>query len=133
MVNELKKNPETYPYPHKFNVQYSIKEFVEKYSPICNKGQFLEEVVTIAGRVTNIRCQSKKLIFYDLKGDGLKLQVMCNLNNHKGDKDFSELHSTFRRGDIIGVKGSPGRTEREELSIAPGEVVLLSPCLHMLP
>jgi lysyl-tRNA synthetase class 2 len=58
---------------------------------------------------------------------------MCNVNNHKGTKEFSEVHQVFRRGDIIGVVGRPGRTERNELSIAPGEIILLSPCLHMLP
>jgi lysyl-tRNA synthetase class 2 len=86
MINDLKKSPDTYPYPHKFNVKYSIKEFIEKYDPICKSGIFLEEEVSIAARVTNIRTQGKKLVFYDLKGDGLKLQVMCNINNHKGAK-----------------------------------------------
>ena len=58
---------------------------------------------------------------------------MCNENNHKGPRTFDELYSTIRRGDIIGVVGKPGRTNTEELSIAPGELKLLSPCLHMLP
>lgn len=58
---------------------------------------------------------------------------MCNAGNHSSPKAFEEVHSVFRRGDIIGVVGKPGRTKREELSIAPGEVLLLSPCLHMLP
>lgn len=65
----------------------------------------------MAGRVTNIRSAGKALVFYDLKGDGLKLQVMCNVNNHKSERDFHELHSTIRRGDIIGVRGRPGRTK----------------------
>jgi lysyl-tRNA synthetase class 2 len=60
------------------------------------------------------------LIFYDIKGDGKKLQVMCNTANHKGLKDFHDVHNVFRRGDIIGVIGRPGRTKRGELSIAPG-------------
>lgn len=71
-----------------------------------------------------------------MKGDGLKLQVMCNLKNHpviEGGKDFDAAHEHFRRGDIIGVTGHPGRTDTNELSIAPGHVKLLSPCLHMLP
>jgi lysyl-tRNA synthetase, class II len=80
----------------------------------------LEEETSVAGRVTNIRTQGKNLVFYDLKGDGKKLQVMCNINNHKGLQPFAEVHSKFRRGDIIGVIGLPGRTKRGELSIAPG-------------
>jgi lysyl-tRNA synthetase class 2 len=58
---------------------------------------------------------------------------MCNINSHKGTHPFNEVHSRFRRGDIIGVIGHAGRTKRGELSMAPGEIILLSPCLHMLP
>lgn len=41
MVNELKKNPETYPYPHKFHVRITVSEFIKKYDPVCVKGQWL--------------------------------------------------------------------------------------------
>merc|ERR1711988_1593833 len=37
------------------------------------------------------------------------------------------------RGDIVGCRGIPCRTKRGELSIRPKKLVLLSPCLHMLP
>jgi len=87
---------------------------------LCKVGDFLEEETSIAGRVTNIRTQGKNLVFYDLKGEGKKLQVMCNINNHKGLQGFADVHSKFRRGDIIGVIGKPGRTQRGELSISPG-------------
>ena len=42
-------------------------------------------------------------------------------------------HSIFRRGDIIGITGQPGRTKNGEFSIFAHDVQLLSPCLHMLP
>lgn len=72
----------------------------------------MEEETSVAARVTNIRTQGKNLVFYDLKGDGKKLQVMCNQGSHKGTQGFAEVHSKFRRGDIIGVIGHPGRTKR---------------------
>ena len=85
MITELKKTPQTYPYPHKFHVKFNIKEFIETFSDRCEEGKFLEEEeVSIAGRITNIRSQSKKLIFYDIIGEGCKLQIVCNLANHKG-------------------------------------------------
>jgi lysyl-tRNA synthetase class 2 len=133
MINELKKDPNTYPYPHKFHVAMTVSEFTKKYDPLCVKGQWLEEEVSLAGRVTTIRRQGKSLIFIDLKQEGQRIQVMCNSNNHKGIKTFDEVHATIRRGDIIGIIGFPGRTNTEELSIAPGELKLLSPCLRMLP
>ena len=132
MITELKKDPKTYPYPHKFHVQYSLAQFIEKYDPLCKAEQWLDEQVAVAARITTIRKQGK-LIFYDLHQEGKKLQVMCNAQNHKVERDFDELHSTIRRGDVVGVIGRPGRTKSNELSIAPGEFKLLSPCLQMLP
>lgn len=38
MVQELKKNVDTYPYPHKFDVRLNLKEFIQKYDPLCKKG-----------------------------------------------------------------------------------------------
>jgi lysyl-tRNA synthetase class II len=46
--------------------------------------------------------------------------------------DFS-IHDTLRRGDIVGVEGVPGKSKRGELTIFPKRVVLLSPCLRLLP
>lgn len=43
------------------------------------------------------------------------------------------INNKLRRGDIIGVRGNPGKTKKGELSIIPIELTLLSPCLHMLP
>lgn len=133
MIKEMKKSPETYPYPHKFNVTISVPDFIAQFDPLCKDNEFLEQTVSLAGRVTNIRSAGKSLVFYDLKSEGKRLQVMCNINNHKGQQAFAEVHSKFRRGDIIGVIGQPGRTKSGELSIAPGEIILLSPCLHMMP
>lgn len=67
----------------------------------------------MAGRVTNIRSAGKNLVFYDIIGDGKKLQVYCNQNTHKGQTSFEETHKVFRRGDIIGVVGHPGRTKTD--------------------
>lgn len=39
----------------------------------------------------------------------------------------------FRRGDIVGVVGTPSRSQKGELSISPSEMVLLAPNLHQLP
>lgn len=89
--------------------------------------------MSVAGRVTNIRKQGKNLIFYDIVGDGKRLQIICNIKDHKEGSSFEESHSVFRRGDIIGVVGRAGRSNTNELSLAPSEIKLLSPCLHMLP
>jgi lysyl-tRNA synthetase class 2 len=48
-------------------------------------------------------------------------------------RDFVECHKDLRRGDIVGVVGFPGKTNKGELSVFATDVLLLSPCLHMLP
>jgi lysyl-tRNA synthetase class 2 len=58
---------------------------------------------------------------------------MANSTNHASHEEFKTLHNKIKRGDIIGIAGSPGRTKAGELSIAPGIVQLLAACLHMLP
>ena len=49
------------------------------------------------------------------------------------EQDFDAVHSRVHRGDIIGCRGTPGKTKKGELSIIPKEVEILTPCLHMLP
>jgi lysyl-tRNA synthetase class 2 len=59
---------------------------------------------------------------------------MSGLKTYEAGEDaFYKIHRTIRRGDVIGVKGQPGKSKKGELSIFPTEIVLLSPCLHMLP
>ena len=41
--------------------------------------------------------------------------------------------SAVRSGDIIGVVGTPGRSNTGELSIFPSSTLLLTPCLRLLP
>ncbi|KAM4614304.1 lysine--tRNA ligase isoform 1-T1 [Discoglossus pictus] len=120
------------PYPHKFHVDMSLTDFVQKYSNL-QTGDHLTEVVSVAGRIHAKRISGGKLIFYDLRAEGTKLQVMANSKFYKSEEEFASINNRLRRGDILGVKGNPGKTKKGELSIIPQEMTLLSPCLHMLP
>ena len=91
-----------------------------------------ETIAAVTGRIQNIRSAGAKLIFIDLEGDGAKIQVMANATSYQGD-EFEELHSSLRRGDLIGCEGNPGKTKSGELSIRPQKIVSLSYCMHMLP
>lgn len=134
VISHLKQDRKTHPYPHKFQVDLTIEQFRKEFDAKCvEKNAFLEQTVSVAGRVISMRAMGSNLIFYDLQGDGQKLQIMVNSKNHEGEEDFKTTHQYIRRGDIIGVKGKPGRTATGELSLAPGLVKLLAPCLHMLP
>lgn len=110
----------------------SLPEFIEKFNSLEIGGRLDDQVVSVAGRIHNKRSSGAKLRFYDLHGEGVKIQVMASLQDHEGE-DFAQIHDLFRRGDVIGVTGVPGKTKRGELSIFPKKVTLLSPCLRMLP
>lgn len=120
------------PYPHKFSVTSTIPAFITKFSDSIEPGiQLQEPVVTLAGRIYSKRAASSRLIFYDLRADGSKVQIIADAS--RGGDAFNEDHSLLRRGDIVGVRGTPGKSRKGEFSIFATEVKLLSPCLHMLP
>jgi len=124
------------PYPHKFKVSHRIPDFVAEFDPITEPGTKVEDadkVVSVAGRVHSIRGQGK-LLFYDVRGDGAKVQLMASLKDYASGPDaFEEVTRAIKRGDIIGAKGHAGKSKTGELSVFPFEMQLLSPCLHMLP
>ncbi|XP_055551727.1 lysine--tRNA ligase isoform X2 [Wyeomyia smithii] len=132
-VAELKKDPETHPYPHKFHVSCSLEAFIEKYNDLKDGDMLEQDSLSVAGRIHAIRESGGKLIFYDLRGEGVKLQVMANAKLYESEAAFVEDTSRLRRGDIVGIQGYPGKTKKGELSVIPKKLKLLSPCLHMLP
>ena len=120
------------PYPHKFDVSMTIAQFIAKFSAEIEPGQQLEEpVVSLAGRIYSKRAASTKLVFYDLRGEGVKVQIIADAK--KGGETFFEDHARLRRGDIVGVVGTAGKSRTGEFSIFAKSIQLLSSCLHMLP
>jgi len=132
-VEDLKQEGSEHPYPHKFHVSTSLTSFLEEYERLKESETLKDVEVRVAGRIHAIRESGAKLIFYDLRGEGVKLQVMATANSYKPEDKFAGDTGKLRRGDIVGVVGNPGRTKKGELSIIPTEIVLLAPCLHMLP
>uniref|UniRef100_A0A8C5T8F5 Lysine--tRNA ligase n=1 Tax=Malurus cyaneus samueli TaxID=2593467 RepID=A0A8C5T8F5_9PASS len=131
-VQQLKGTNED-PYPHKFHVELSLSDFIDKYSHLKPGDHLTDVTVRVAGRIHAKRAAGGKLIFYDVRGEGVKLQVMANSSLYKSEEEYFRVNNKLRRGDIIGVEGNPGKTKKGELSIIPYEITLLSPCLHMLP
>lgn len=121
-VEELKKRPETHPYPHKFNVSISLGDFIAKYSSVGDGETLSDVTVSVAGRIHSIRNSGAKLIFYDLRGEGVKIQVMANARAYVNEEEYASDMVKIKRGDIIGIEGSPGKTKKGELSIVPKKV-----------
>ena len=117
------------PYPHKFNVTTSIPQINAQYG-FAKNGEVSSDVVSIAGRVFRKQAKGANLVFYDIKADGAKVQIMAD---RKKDPEGFSIHTSLRRGDIVGFTGSVGRTKRGELTLWPTKTTLLSPCLRSLP
>ncbi|KAJ5125821.1 uncharacterized protein N7443_008865 [Penicillium atrosanguineum] len=137
-VQKMRETRTPNPYPHKFQVTNDLREFLKEHEGLQKGEQKPDIPVRIAGRIFTKRSSGGKLIFYDLRAEGVKVQVMCQAQNATGSVPFAEQHEHLRRGDIIGIVGFPGRTAPKnrpdgELSIFATEVVLLSPCLHAIP
>jgi lysyl-tRNA synthetase class 2 len=120
-------------------VKTDLRQFLKDYEHLT-KGELKPEIeVRVGGRIYTKRVSGSKLVFYDIRAEGVKVQVMCQADKVvAGGIPFEKQHEHLRRGDIIGIVGFPGRTspksrEGGELSIFATEVVLLTPCLHQLP
>lgn len=79
-ILHLKKTQSPNPYPHKFHVTRSITSYIDAYGAPDKvpPGTRLDGIIeSLAGRVHNIRASGSKLIFYDLHGEGNKVQIMA--------------------------------------------------------
>jgi len=122
------------PYPHKFQTSMQVPEYIAKYSSLENGAQLVDVEESLGGRVLSKRASGAKLLFYDLRADGQKLQLMCDARHSDLSlEEFQRLHAGVRRGDVVGVTGFPGSSKRGELSLFPKTFKVLTPCLHMLP
>jgi len=132
-LEEMRQNGQN-PYPHKFHVSTGIQEFIEKYSNLKEGDKFEGDgEISVAGRIHSLRASGTKLFFYDLRGENGKIQIMANMGQYENEEGFKMITNQVRRGDIVGVKGFPGKTKKGELSIIPTNMQVLAPCLHMLP
>lgn len=131
-IQKLRETRNPDPYPHKFHVTLSLTDFIARFQDKVEPGTQLADVVCVAGRLHNMRASGQKLRFYDLHAEGVKIQIMAQMQDHR-EGDFFEAHDLLRRGDVVGVKGVPAKTKKGELSIVPHAIQLLAPNLKMLP
>ncbi len=79
-IQKLKETQNPNPYPHKFDVSLSIPHYIERYGSEgqIKAGEKLEsKIEALAGRIHNIRAAGQNLRFYDLHGEGKKVQIMA--------------------------------------------------------
>ena len=74
---------------------------------------------------------NSKFIFHDYVSNFNYVPLIYR--DAEDSNGFVAIHEHFKRGDIVGVLGTPSRTKKGELSIIPSTMSLLAPNLHQLP
>lgn len=87
-IQELRKSQNPNPYPHKFQVTTDLRDFLKEHEKI-KTGEHLKEVqVRLGGRIYTKRAAGSKLVFYDLRAEGVKVQIMCQAQEAAGTLHF---------------------------------------------
>jgi len=120
------------PYPHKFHKSMELPAFGAKYEHLTI-GEQLATTESIVGRIALRRDSSSKLVFIVIAEIDTKLQVLANFTFYENKEKWAIILTALRPGDVIGVIGFPARSKTGELSIVPKEIIILAPCLHMIP
>jgi len=120
------------PYPHGFKTDTSVAQIINKYQ-VLQTGEVADNSYKIGGIITNIRESGRKLKFIDVLSDGNRIQLKLHATSFSSLEEFENQTTWARRGDRIGVEGRPCRTKSGELSLNCFKVILLAPCLHILP
>src|SRR5271165_4705160 len=92
-INKLRQSKNPNPYPHKFKVNCDLRDFVKKYENL-KSGEYLKDVeIRVGGRIYNKRALGGKLVFYDIRSEGVKVQVMCEAQEaREGSAPFEQQH-----------------------------------------
>jgi len=91
--------------------------------------------IVLCGRlVSKPRESSKKLFFGSIQSDGSQVQVLSELKFSELEREsFAKQLRGLRQGDIVSIRGFPGKTKVGELSIVSREITVLTPCLADIP
>jgi len=126
-------------YPYFFETTIEFNDYINKYLYLKNDETNKECIESLVGRVVEIRKSSKKLCFYQVQANGIKLQLIASKNFYDEEIDekgifIYDIDTTIiKRGDVIGFYGYPHRSRSGELSVMVNKITLLAPCLKMLP
>lgn len=108
-INKLRGTKNPNPYPHKFHVTYDVRNFAEEFKHLKSGETARDKVIQVGARIFTKRSSGSKLVFYDVRNEGVKVQVMCQAQEASGAVPFEAQHEHLRRGDVIGIVGFPGR------------------------
>ncbi|KAK3078738.1 hypothetical protein LTS18_006732, partial [Coniosporium uncinatum] len=110
-ISKLLQTNEPNPYPHKFHANTDLRDYVKQYDSLATGEMKPDVEIRLMARIYTKRASGQKLVFYDVRDEGVKVQIMCQSQEAANSSvAFEKQHEHLRRGDIIGVIGYPGRT-----------------------
>ena len=119
--------------PYRYDTTTSIPAFRAAHEGRLAPGeQDKAKVERLAGRILQKRVQGK-LAFYQLSGGGAKVQIMAGEGLFASADEYKRTGDILRRGDLVGVEGHVGVSQKGELSLFATGMTLLAPCLRMIP
>ncbi|BBM84207.1 lysine--tRNA ligase [Candidatus Uabimicrobium amorphum] len=113
------------PYPYDFKTSHKLNEIREKQE------ELMEQNVSVAGRITALRRQGKKVFFIDLEDFDNRIQLYMKQKN-LGDENWQALLQ-LNIGDWLGVTGKLFVTKMGELSVNGEEMSVLSKAVVPVP
>ncbi|KAK0101712.1 lysyl-tRNA synthetase [Cadophora gregata] len=139
LFQSLRSTPSHHLYPSSFepNVE-DLAALKSELESIKTGEQDTSRDIKLRGRIIFIRSAGKRLRFYVIQNGEEQIQIVSQAQEVDDMAVFLQQHEHLGRGDIIGVIGHPGRTAPRgrpvgELSIFASEIILLAPCLQMIP
>lgn len=113
------------PYPYKFDISHKLTTIREKQEDL------LEKTVSIAGRITSLRRQGKKVFFADIEDFEGNIQLYLK-QQLLGEKNW-EVLLQLNIGDWIGISGEVFVTKMGELTVRCKEFTTLAKAVTPVP
>ncbi|MDR3279956.1 MAG: lysine--tRNA ligase [Synergistaceae bacterium] len=108
----------------------SLSDLRAKYDNLAVE-ESSDDFRSVAGRVMTLR-RHGKAAFADLMDESGTFQLYFQ-RDELGEDNYTFFKKWVDTGDIVGVKGTPFRTQRGELSLKVKEFLLLSKSLRPMP
>eukprot|EP00614_Pseudopedinella_elastica_P008240 CAMPEP_0172588094 /NCGR_PEP_ID=MMETSP1068-20121228/7041_1 /TAXON_ID=35684 /ORGANISM="Pseudopedinella elastica, Strain CCMP716" /LENGTH=643 /DNA_ID=CAMNT_0013383327 /DNA_START=93 /DNA_END=2024 /DNA_ORIENTATION=+ len=119
------------PFAYSFAPTHSSTSYAEAFRDLENGSEEEGTVVSLAGRILTRRVFGK-LMFFTLQDEVGTFQLYLD-KGRLGAERFKALKDWTDSGDILGVSGSPKRTDKGELSVRVDEWTMLTKALLPLP
>jgi len=117
------------PYPYNYDKRNKTSD-VKSLTQRIVKGEKLEDIVSVAGRIRSIR-RMGRVTFMDLQDLAGKTQLYFQENN-LSKKSYKILRK-LDLGDLLGVEGNVFKTQKGEPSINVRDYTILSKTIRPLP